>query len=72
MVAPLDALLDLVGPFLFPVVLFGAGLVGYGVLVALGRAGVLGSEPDAGRGSGDSHDESPDGEGDRRGGSRRR
>lgn len=69
MAAPLDALLDLVGPFLFPVVLFGAGLVGYGVLVALGRAGVLGGGPDDGRGP---RDGPPDGDGDRRGGSRRR
>lgn len=32
-----DALLDVLGPFVFPIVLFAAGAVGYGLLLALGR-----------------------------------
>lgn len=38
----LDGLVNTFGPFLIPVILFAVGLVGYGVLVWLGRAGVLG------------------------------
>lgn len=41
---PLSALIDVFGPFIIPVVLFGCGFVGYLVLVALGR---VGSETDA-------------------------
>lgn len=33
----LDAVYDLAGPFLFPVALFVAGIVGYGALLALTR-----------------------------------
>lgn len=32
-----DALLEAFGPFLFPVLLFAAGVVGYGVLFLAGR-----------------------------------
>lgn len=35
-----DQLVALLGPFLLPVLLFGLGLVGYLVLLALGRAGL--------------------------------
>lgn len=35
---PLDALVSTFGPFILPVLLFAFGLVGYLVLVALGRA----------------------------------
>jgi hypothetical protein len=44
----LGALLRIFGPFVIPVVVFVAGLVGYAVLVALGRAGLVETgEPDA-------------------------
>ena len=43
---PLGALLGTVGPFVIPVALFVAGLVGYGVLVALGRTGLLSTAED--------------------------
>jgi hypothetical protein len=33
------------GPFLIPVAVFAAGLVGYGLLVALYRRGILGNGP---------------------------
>jgi hypothetical protein len=39
---PFDALLEVFGPFVIPVLLFALGIVGYLVLVALGRAGVVG------------------------------
>lgn len=39
---PIDALIDVFGPFVIPVLFFVAGVVGYLVLVALGRAGVVG------------------------------
>lgn len=45
----LDALLDLAGPFLIAVVLFVLGLVGYGLLLALGRLDLV----DDGAGAGD-------------------
>jgi hypothetical protein len=51
---PFDALLRTVGPFVIPVALFVAGLVGYGVLVALGRAGLVET-------GGDGPDEAGDG-----------
>jgi hypothetical protein len=35
-----DALVETFGPFLIPVALFVAGIVGYAALVALGRAGL--------------------------------
>jgi hypothetical protein len=38
----LDALVNTFGPFVIPVLLFVAGLLGYGALVLLGRLGVLG------------------------------
>ncbi|WP_255518434.1 MULTISPECIES: hypothetical protein [Haloferax] len=34
---PLDTLIQTFGPFIIPVLLFAAGLVGYLVLVALGQ-----------------------------------
>lgn len=37
----LEPIVDLLGPFLIPIVVFAAGAVGYGVLVALGRRGWL-------------------------------
>lgn len=68
--------LDLVGPFLFPVVLFALGLLGYGVLLALGRAGVLDAEEptpdDDNRAPGDTVDGRRDERSDRRDGPRRR
>lgn len=33
----LESVVDLLGPFLIPVVLFVLGAIGYGVLLALGR-----------------------------------
>ena len=36
---PLSDLIDAFGPFVIPVILFTCGLVGYLILVALGRAG---------------------------------
>jgi hypothetical protein len=39
---PIDALIDVFGPFVIPVLFFVAGIVGYLVLVALGRAGIVG------------------------------
>lgn len=39
-----DAVVDAVGPFLIPVVLFVLGLVGYLALLVLTRWGVLGEE----------------------------
>ncbi len=32
-----DALLDVLGPFVFPIVLFAAGAVGYGLLLSVRR-----------------------------------
>jgi hypothetical protein len=49
----LEALLRTFGPFVIPVALFVAGLVGYGILVALGRAGIVGADEDDGPESGD-------------------
>lgn len=46
MVDPLGALLRTFGPFVIPVALFVAGLVGYGVLVALGRTGIVETDED--------------------------
>jgi hypothetical protein len=40
---PLGELLRTFGPFVIPVAVFVAGLVGYAVLVALGRAGLVGT-----------------------------
>lgn len=37
----LESAVDLLGPFLIPVVLFVLGAIGYSVLVALGRHGWL-------------------------------
>lgn len=45
MVDPLgaiDALVSLAGPFLIPVAIFVGGMVGYALLLALGRTGVIG------------------------------
>jgi hypothetical protein len=39
---PIDALIDVFGPFVIPVLLFAIGIVGYLLLVALGRAGLVG------------------------------
>jgi hypothetical protein len=39
---PIDALIDVFGPFVIPVLLFAVGIVGYLLLVALGRAGIVG------------------------------
>ncbi len=50
---PLGALLRTFGPFVIPVALFVAGLVGYGVLVALGRAGLVETSDDDPAESGD-------------------
>jgi hypothetical protein len=36
-ISGVDALLDAFGPFLLPVALFAAGVVGYGVLFLVGR-----------------------------------
>ena len=36
----LDGLVAVLGPFLLPVLLFTLGLIGYMILLALGRAGV--------------------------------
>ncbi|WP_267902771.1 hypothetical protein [Halovenus carboxidivorans] len=36
-----DAVVDAVGPFLIPVVLFGLGVIGYAVLLILTRWGIL-------------------------------
>jgi len=38
----MGTLLETVGPFLIPAVLFVIGVVGYGLLVVLSRRGVLG------------------------------
>jgi hypothetical protein len=48
-----DSVVETFGPFLIPVVVFGAGVVGYGVLYLLTRWGVLstGEEP-GGQGDG--------------------
>ncbi len=40
MLWPLDALVRVFGPFVLPVLLFAAGVVGYLILVALGRVGI--------------------------------
>ena len=43
-----DALVDTFGPFLIPAVLFVVGVVGYAILIALTRYGILprrGQEP---------------------------
>jgi hypothetical protein len=37
----LDPVVEALGPFLIPAVLFGLGVVGYGVLFVLQRLGVL-------------------------------
>lgn len=54
MVGALDALLRTFGPFVIPVAVFVAGIVGYLTLVALGRTGVVRSrssdDPDEGDG----------------------
>jgi hypothetical protein len=39
---PIDALIDVFGPFVIPVLLFAVGIVGYLLLLALGRAGIVG------------------------------
>ncbi|MFC5365910.1 hypothetical protein [Salinirubrum litoreum] len=39
---PIDALIDVFGPFVIPVLLFAVGIVGYLLLLALGRAGIIG------------------------------
>lgn len=49
----LEATLRTFGPFAVPVALFVAGLVGYAVLVVLGRAGVVTTEEDDEPESGD-------------------
>jgi hypothetical protein len=38
---PIDPLVETFGPFVFPVLLFVGGLIGYALLVALGRAGLI-------------------------------
>jgi hypothetical protein len=43
-VAPFDQLYAVFGPFVFPVVLFVAGIVGYVLLLWLVRAGVVGED----------------------------
>lgn len=55
----LDTLFSTFGPFVIPVVLFAAGVVGYGVLLALSRAGVLGARLDPTVGVGE-RDPDPD------------
>ena len=37
---PVDALVSVFGPFAFPVLLFALGVVGYLLLLALGRLGI--------------------------------
>ncbi|ADJ15372.1 hypothetical protein C497_12731 [Halalkalicoccus jeotgali B3] len=37
----LESVVDLLGPFLIPVVIFAVGAVGYSVLVVLSRRGLL-------------------------------
>ena len=37
---PVDALVSVFGPFVIPAILFALGVVGYLVLLALGRLGV--------------------------------
>lgn len=49
----LGTLLRTFGPFVIPVALFVLGLVGYGVLVLLGRAGVIETDEDEEAESGD-------------------
>jgi hypothetical protein len=44
-VDPLGDLLRTFGPFVIPVAVFAAGLVGYLTLVVLGRAGLVRSRP---------------------------
>ncbi len=53
MIDPLGPLFRTFGPFVIPVALFVAGLVGYAVIVALGRAGVVDAAEDDERESGD-------------------
>jgi hypothetical protein len=38
---PFESVIDLLGPFLIPVGIFAIGAVGYGVLLVLGRRGLL-------------------------------
>ncbi|WP_224337395.1 hypothetical protein [Haloprofundus halobius] len=38
---PVEALISTFGPFVIPVLIFVVGIVGYLILVALGRAGVV-------------------------------
>ncbi|QCJ48120.1 hypothetical protein [Haloprofundus sp. MHR1] len=38
---PVDALISTFGPFVVPVLIFAVGTVGYLILVALGRAGLV-------------------------------
>lgn len=40
----LDAIVEATGPFLVPVVIFVAGVIGYLVLLILSRRGILGEE----------------------------
>lgn len=40
MLGPVDALIRVFGPFAIPALLFGAGVVGYLILVGLNRAGI--------------------------------
>lgn len=50
---PIDPLVETFGPFVFPVLLFVGGLIGYALLVALGRAGLIddgGPDREPGRG----------------------
>lgn len=54
-----DALFDIFGPFLVPVVLFAAGVVGYGVLLLAGRLLAPGETPEWPVGTAES-DEDPD------------
>lgn len=52
---PIDPLVETFGPFVFPVLLFVGGLIGYALLVALGRAGLIddgGPDREPGRGRG--------------------
>ncbi|MFB6167464.1 MAG: hypothetical protein ABEJ43_01300 [Haloferacaceae archaeon] len=53
MIDALEALLRTFGPFVIPVALFVAGLVGYAGLVVLGRAGVVDTDDDDGTESGE-------------------
>lgn len=65
---PIDPLVETFGPFVFPVLLFVGGLIGYALLVALGRAELIDDgrsdpdrEPERGRESEPRADEGPDG-----------